>query len=87
MSKFKEGGGLGISLEGTVDVEYGREVRPHHYIRSILNDGPVGINHKLRPGDELFEVRDRSYITLFIFVTPPPKGVTLKSNFIIFFNV
>lgn len=25
--------GLGISLEGTVDVEDGREVRPHHYIR------------------------------------------------------
>ena len=28
-------GGLGISLEGTVDVEDGLEVRPHHYIRSI----------------------------------------------------
>ncbi|XP_073845619.1 patj crumbs cell polarity complex component [Musca autumnalis] len=49
-------GGLGISLEGTVDVEGGREVRPHHYIRSILADGPVGINGKLRAGDELLEV-------------------------------
>ncbi|XP_061401290.1 patj homolog [Musca vetustissima] len=49
-------GGLGISLEGTVDVEGGREVRPHHYIRSILADGPVGLNGKLRAGDELLEV-------------------------------
>lgn len=49
-------GGLGISLEGTVDVEGGREVRPHHYIRSILSDGPVGINGVLKSGDELLEV-------------------------------
>ncbi|XP_037951485.1 patj homolog [Teleopsis dalmanni] len=49
-------GGLGISLEGTVDVEGGREVRPHHYIRSILADGPVGVNGVLRSGDELLEV-------------------------------
>ncbi|XP_026845742.1 patj homolog isoform X1 [Drosophila miranda] len=49
-------GGLGISLEGTVDVEGGREVRPHHYIRSILPDGPVGVNAVLRSGDELLEV-------------------------------
>jgi hypothetical protein len=28
--------GLGISLEGTVDVEDGKEVRPHHYIRCSL---------------------------------------------------
>lgn len=49
-------GGLGISLEGTVDVEGGREVRPHHYIRSILSDGPVGVNGVLRSGDELLEV-------------------------------
>ena len=56
LSKFEEGGGLGISLEGTVDVEDGREVRPHHYIRSILPDGPVGKNSILRSGDELLEV-------------------------------
>ena len=30
------GGGLGISLEGTVDVEDGVEVRPHHYIRCCM---------------------------------------------------
>jgi len=56
LSKFKEGGGLGISLEGTVDVENGVEVRPHHYIRGILPDGPVGVNGRLRGGDELLEV-------------------------------
>ncbi|XP_044746782.1 inaD-like protein isoform X2 [Coccinella septempunctata] len=48
--------GLGISLEGTVDVEDGKEVRPHHYIRNILPDGPVGINRILQSGDELLEV-------------------------------
>ncbi|KAK7872386.1 hypothetical protein R5R35_007003 [Gryllus longicercus] len=56
LCKFGEGGGLGISLEGTVDVEDGQEVRPHHYIRSILPEGPVGRNGKLRSGDELLEV-------------------------------
>lgn len=50
----KGGGGLGISLEGTVDVEEGgREVRPHHYIRSVLPEGPVGRSTTLRSGDEL----------------------------------
>lgn len=48
--------GLGISLEGTVDVEDGKEVRPHHYIRNILPDGPVGQNGILQSGDELLEV-------------------------------
>ncbi|XP_024085468.1 inaD-like protein isoform X2 [Cimex lectularius] len=56
LKKFGEGGGLGISLEGTVDVEDGQEVRPHHYIRSILGEGPVGQNGKLQSGDELLEV-------------------------------
>ncbi|XP_031619858.1 patj homolog [Contarinia nasturtii] len=54
--KFTASSGLGISLEGTVDVEGGREVRPHHYIRSILPEGPVGQNGLLRSGDELLEV-------------------------------
>ncbi|XP_066905977.1 multiple PDZ domain protein isoform X3 [Halyomorpha halys] len=56
LKKFGESKGLGISLEGTVDVEDGQEVRPHHYIRSILPEGPVGQNGKLRSGDELLEV-------------------------------
>lgn len=51
--KFAASSGLGISLEGTVDVEGGREVRPHHYIRSILPEGPVGQNGLLCSGDEL----------------------------------
>ncbi|XP_064625548.1 multiple PDZ domain protein-like isoform X16 [Lineus longissimus] len=58
LSKFREGGGLGISLEGTVDVENGIEVRPHHYIRSVLKDGPVGINGRMQSGDELLEVNE-----------------------------
>ena len=56
LSKFREGGGLGISLEGTVDVENGVEMRPHHYIRAILPDGPVGVNGRLLSSDELLEV-------------------------------
>lgn len=56
VSKFKEGGGLGISLEGTVDVENGVELHPHHYIRSVVSDGPVGRNGRLQSGDELLEV-------------------------------
>ncbi|XP_049826519.1 patj homolog isoform X2 [Aethina tumida] len=56
LTKFGEKGGLGISLEGTVDVEDGKEVRPHHYIRSILAEGPVGKNGTLKSGDELLEV-------------------------------
>lgn len=51
--------GLGISLEGTVEVEaYGVEMRPHHYIRSILIEGPVGKDGRLRTGDELLQVNE-----------------------------
>lgn len=50
--------GLGISLEGTVDVEGGQEVRPHHYIRSVLPDGPVGQQGSLNAGDELLEANE-----------------------------
>lgn len=64
LSKFREGGGLGISLEGTVDVENGVEVRPHHYIRSILPDGPVGVNGQLISGDELLEVNGKRLLGL-----------------------
>ncbi|XP_022686830.1 patj homolog isoform X2 [Varroa jacobsoni] len=65
LCKFHEGGGLGISLEGTVDVnEAGEEIRPHHYIRSVLPDGPVGLNGVLRSGDELIEVNGRQLLGL-----------------------
>ena len=56
LSKPDASSGLGISLEGTVDVEDGKEVRPHHYIRSILPGGPIGLNAVLKSGDELLEV-------------------------------
>ncbi|XP_030852762.1 multiple PDZ domain protein-like [Strongylocentrotus purpuratus] len=57
LSKFHEGGSLGISLEGTVDIdENGQEIQPHHYIRSIQAEGPVGQNGLLASGDELLEV-------------------------------
>ncbi|KAJ2938542.1 hypothetical protein O0L34_g13040 [Tuta absoluta] len=50
--------GLGISLEGTVDVEGGQELRPHHYIRSVLPEGPVGQQGTLLAGDELLEANE-----------------------------
>lgn len=64
LTKFREGGGLGISLEGTVDVVDGKEVCPHHYIRSILSEGPVGINGKLQSGDELLEANGKKLLGL-----------------------
>ncbi|XP_050316404.1 patj homolog isoform X2 [Anthonomus grandis grandis] len=56
--------GLGISLEGTVDVEGGIELRPRHFIRSILPEGPVGQNGKLSPGDEILEVNGQKLLGL-----------------------
>ena len=49
---------LGISLEGTVDVDdNGNETYPHHYIRSVLKNGPVDVAEtKFLPGDELLEI-------------------------------
>ena len=63
VSKFKAGGGLGISLEGTVDLENGVETRRHHFICSVLPDGPVGINGLIKSKDELLEVRFGYLIT------------------------
>lgn len=56
--------GLGISLEGTVEVEGGVELRARHFIRSILPDGPVGLNGKLCPGDELLEANGQKLVGL-----------------------
>ena len=50
---------LGISLEGTVDIDdNGVETYPHHYIRSIMKDGPVdkAEYEKFKTGDELLEI-------------------------------
>ncbi|KAL0970305.1 hypothetical protein UPYG_G00240130 [Umbra pygmaea] len=53
VKKFSESSGLGISLEAT---------NGHHYIRSVLPDGPVGRHGKLLSGDELVEVNGISLI-------------------------
>lgn len=47
VEKFSESSGLGVSL----DTRDG-----HHYICSILPEGPVGQSGIIRPGDELLEV-------------------------------
>ncbi len=48
-----------------MDVERGREVRPHHYIRSILPGGPVDREGSLSRGDELLEVNGKCLKDLF----------------------
>ncbi len=53
---------LGLSLEGTVDVENGTELRPHHYIQSIQPGSLAGQSGILKPGDELLEVTRISHI-------------------------
>lgn len=56
MSKFSENSGLGISLEATVG---------HHFIRSVLPEGPVGHSGKLFSGDELLEVRISDFLCFY----------------------
>ncbi|XP_070598665.1 multiple PDZ domain protein isoform X1 [Erythrolamprus reginae] len=53
VNKFSESSGLGISLEATVG---------HHFIRSVLPEGPVGRCGKLYSGDELLEVNGQSLL-------------------------
>jgi len=64
INKFKEEGGLGISLEGTVDLEDGKEVRSHHYIKAILPAGPVGLCGLIKSGDEILEVNGNELLNL-----------------------
>lgn len=47
VQKFIESGGLGVSLEAKDG---------HHYICSILPEGPMGQTGIIQPGDELIEV-------------------------------
>ncbi|CAF0974575.1 unnamed protein product [Adineta steineri] len=54
-----DNGSLGITLEGTIDVENGEEVGAHHYIRTLLADGLIGIEGTLKPGDELLEINNQ----------------------------
>ena len=65
LSKFKQNTGLGISLEGTVEKVDGTEQNPHHYIRSVLPNGPVGQHGKLQSGDELLEVNGKKLLGLY----------------------
>ncbi|KAM9138460.1 multiple PDZ domain protein isoform 12-T13 [Pangshura tecta] len=53
VNKFSESSGLGISLEAAVG---------HHFIRSVLPEGPVGRSGKLFSGDELLEVNEISLL-------------------------
>ncbi|XP_055756606.1 multiple PDZ domain protein-like isoform X6 [Salvelinus fontinalis] len=53
VEKFSESSGLGISLDANSG---------HHYIRSVLPEGPVGRCGKLFSGDELLEVNGISLI-------------------------
>ncbi|VDN59460.1 unnamed protein product, partial [Dracunculus medinensis] len=53
-----EDGGLGISLEGTVDVVDGTHLCPHHYIDSLRPGGPAAQSNALRSGDELLQVNE-----------------------------
>ena len=52
-------GGLGLSLEGTVDVIDGTQLCPHHYIESLRKDGPAAKLGTLKAGDELLQVNDQ----------------------------
>lgn len=47
VEKFSESSGLGVSLETK---------EGHHYICSILPEGPIGQTGIIHPGDELLEV-------------------------------
>ncbi|XP_056121024.1 multiple PDZ domain protein [Rhinichthys klamathensis goyatoka] len=53
VQKFIESGGLGVSLGAK---------EGHHYIYSILPEGPMGQTGVIRPGDELIEVNGFSLI-------------------------
>ncbi|KAI7810552.1 putative multiple PDZ domain protein [Triplophysa rosa] len=53
VEKFSESSGLGVSLDSK---------EGHHYICSILPEGPVGQSGIIRPGDELLEVNGLSLI-------------------------
>ncbi|KAE8632900.1 hypothetical protein XENTR_v10001709 [Xenopus tropicalis] len=53
VNKFSESSGLGISLEASGG---------HHFLRSILPEGPVGRSGSLYSGDELLEVNGISLL-------------------------
>jgi len=63
-----DNGSLGITLEGTIDVENGEEVGAHHYIRTLLSNGIIGIEGTLKSGDELLEVKKILFYIVLIFL-------------------
>uniref|UniRef100_H2YMG6 Multiple PDZ domain crumbs cell polarity complex component n=1 Tax=Ciona savignyi TaxID=51511 RepID=H2YMG6_CIOSA len=78
LKKYNYLSGLGISLEGTID----ENEMPHHYIRSILPEGPVGQNNKLATGDELLEVNANhllglSHVEVVVILKELPLNVRM----------
>ncbi|XP_053475099.1 multiple PDZ domain protein isoform X6 [Ictalurus furcatus] len=65
VEKFSESSGLGISLEASAG---------HHYICSVLPEGPVGRSGKLYSGDELLEDLD----DVEDFLTPGASETSLR---------
>lgn len=59
-------GNLGITLEGTIDVENGEEIGAHHYIRTLSSEGILEKEGTLKAGDELLEVYFHSLFDLQI---------------------
>ncbi|XP_022779810.1 multiple PDZ domain protein-like isoform X3 [Stylophora pistillata] len=62
ISKFHEGGGLGISLEGTQNPHDGS--LPWHRVHAVSFEGPVGQNGIVKPGDHLVEVNGVSVLEM-----------------------
>uniref|UniRef100_A0AC35U5R2 Glutamate receptor-interacting protein 1 n=1 Tax=Rhabditophanes sp. KR3021 TaxID=114890 RepID=A0AC35U5R2_9BILA len=54
-----EDGGLGISLEGTVDIIDGNQLCPHHYVECLRKDGPAAKSGCLKAGDELLQLNNK----------------------------
>lgn len=71
VEKFSESSGLGVSL----DTKEG-----HHYICSILPEGPVGQSGIIRPGDELLEVSFILYNMADSMWTPKTRPILCLLN-------
>jgi hypothetical protein len=54
-----DNGSLGITLEGTIDIENGEKIGAHHYIRNLLSNGIIANDGTLKPGDELLEINNQ----------------------------
>lgn len=65
LERFGETSGLGISLEARAG---------HHYLCSILPEGPVGQSGKIFLGDQILEVTDRYSLHRLILSAHPLKN-------------